>query len=59
MLNENQERRSGILESLTLHLKVLFKRKPVALIPHPVNIKDDAEVRWEHMIYTQLGIFGD
>lgn len=24
--------------------KVLFKRKPVGLIPHPLNIKDDAEV---------------
>jgi hypothetical protein len=49
---------SGIWKSLTLHSKVLFKRKPVALIPHPVNIKDDAEVRWEHMIYNQLGISG-
>ena len=43
--NEEEYHRMEVANTL---LKVLFKRKPVALIPHPVNIKDDADVCWEY-----------
>ena len=42
-------RRKNIKQEMdnTNVFKVLFKRKPVGLIPHPLNIKDDAEVWFE------------
>ena len=39
--NEEEYQDTEVANTL---LKVLFKRKPVALIPHPVNIKDYADV---------------